>query len=97
MNPFGEGVRRCKRCRAEISGGVETCPSCNYHPKSKGLRVAMGFYLLVVLSMMGVIVLPPLGRIFVPIAGVSFLLALVVLFIAFTATPHRFGRLFLRL
>jgi len=96
MNPFGDGVRRCKRCQAEISGGVETCPSCSYRPKSKGLRVAMVFYFLVIVSMVGMMLLPPLARIFVPIAGVSFLLALVVFVVAFMATPHRFGRLFLR-
>lgn len=40
-------------------------------------------------------ILPSLGHILVPLAGISFLLSVVVFFLSFLATPYRLGSLFL--
>lgn len=93
---LGERTQRCKRCQTEIEGGPDTCPACQYNPKSKGLRVSMALYLVVVLTVMAMMFVPRIGALLIPVAAVSFVLALVILLVSFAATPHRFGRLFLR-
>lgn len=75
---------------------METCPRCQYSPKAKGLRVALGLLLLMVLAITAMMIVPQAGFILIPVAGVSFLLTFVVLVLSFAATPHRLGRLFLR-
>lgn len=97
MSLFGDARRRCKRCHNEIERGAETCPRCHYSPKEKGLRVALVLLLLMVLVVTAMMIVPQAGSILIPIAGASFLLAVVVLVLSFAATPHRLGRLFLRL
>lgn len=97
MPLFGDAGHRCKRCHYEIEAGVDTCPRCQYSPKAKGLRVALVLLLVMVLAVTAMMIVPRAGRILIPVAGVSFLLTFVVLVISFAATPHRLGRLFLRL
>jgi predicted nucleic acid-binding Zn ribbon protein len=96
--PNRSTYRYCKRCGHELDGGEEFCPSCRYNPRERGLRVVMGLILVAAVSMM-VLTLPPIpipipGRLLVLLAGLCFLLALVVLALSYVATPHRLGRLF---
>jgi predicted nucleic acid-binding Zn ribbon protein len=86
----------CKRCGSEVDTGANACPECNYNPKEKGLRVAMAFFMAVVVLMTITMLIPRFGGVFVLLAGLAFLLAFVTFFVAFFATPSRFGSLFLR-
>jgi len=86
----------CKRCGSEIDPGVTACSECSYNPKEKGLRVAMAFFMAVAVLMTLTMFVPRFGGVFVLLAGFAFLLAFVTFFVAFFATPSRFGSLFLR-
>lgn len=87
----------CKRCEHELERQRDTCPRCQYSPKNEGLRVALGFLLVVVLSVSVMMILPNLGTLLVPVAALAFLLSLVTFAVSFLATPYRLGSLFLRL
>lgn len=89
--------RHCKRCEYELEGGESICPRCQFSPRAKGLRVALALLMAVVVSMTLIMFVPGIGRLFIGIAAVSFLLSLVAFFISFLATPHRLGSIFLRL
>jgi len=87
----------CKRCGFELDGSEDTCPRCQFSPREKGLRVAMGFLLLMVILMTITMIVPQYGLWLVRFAAILFLLTLVTFFVSFLATPSRFGSLFLRL
>lgn len=97
MSVFGDDVRHCKRCEYELDGGETTCPRCQFSPREKGLRIVLGLLIVVTLSVTAMMIVPIIGPLLVRIAGLSFLLALLVFLFSFLATPHRFGSLFLRL
>ncbi|WP_218818941.1 hypothetical protein [Halorubrum vacuolatum] len=84
-----------------MEGDEEACPKCQFNPKSTGLRVAMGLFMIVVLAMSVTIVAgqlwPTLGRAMIAVSGVAFVLSVVVFFISFLVTPYRFGSVFRRL
>lgn len=95
--PFRDVDRHCKRCEYELDGGEDICPRCQFSPREKGLRVALVLLMTVAVSMTITLLAPTIGPVLVYLAVVSFLLSLVVFFVSFLATPHRFGSLFLRL
>lgn len=95
MIPTIGGVPHCKQCGYEYEGSQDACPRCQFSPRSKGLRVSLGFLLGVVVMMTAVMVLPTYGILFVRIAAIAFLFSLVTLVVSFVATPYRFGSLFL--
>lgn len=95
MSPIGDGAPHCKRCEYELQGGEETCPQCQYNPRLKGLRIAMGFLMLMVILMTITMVVPQGGVWLVRAAAVLFVLSLVTFFLSFLVTPSRFGSLFL--
>lgn len=97
MLPFRETNPRCKQCDYELDGGESICPRCQFSPRQRGLRVALGLLLAVVISMTILRILPVFGPILVRIAAIAFALSILVVFVSFFATPHRFGSLFLRL
>lgn len=94
------GLQHCKRCGYELDGGEEACPRCQFNPRLKGLRVAMGFVLgmivLMLFAMVALRTLPQFAPILVVLAGVSFALAVITFLFSLTVTPHRFGSLFHR-
>lgn len=97
MVPGSDETPYCKRCDYELSNGGDTCPKCQFSPRNRGLRVALGLLLVVVVSVSVMMVLPGIGRYLIPVAGLSFLLSILVFVVSFLATPYRFGSLFLRL
>lgn len=100
MDVSREGVTRCKRCQSTLTEAQEVCPTCDYHPKQRGLRLALGCLLIMVFAMIGaqlsLLVSPVLGLVLVGAAGVAFLASFALFFLSMVATPHRFGALFLR-
>jgi DNA-directed RNA polymerase subunit RPC12/RpoP len=84
----------CQRCGYKLEGGERTCPNCGFKPKEAGLRVAMGFLMLVVVSMTFTMLVPSLGPLLVRLAAVSFLLTFGTFVLAFVARPYRLGSLF---
>ena len=88
----------CKRCGADLDGGEETCPECGYNPRQKGIKLAMGFFLLFVISMSLIIVLlkiaPGVTPYILIFAMGFFALAMVTYFVSLLATPYRLGGLF---
>jgi len=97
MTPFGNETPYCKRCDYELANGRDTCPKCQFSPRNRGLRVALGLLMVVVLGVSVMMVLPSVGRYLVPVVAVSFLLSVLAFVVSFVATPYRFGSLFLRL
>lgn len=97
MRPFGGGIPHCKRCGYELDGSEDTCPRCQFSPREKGLRVSLGFLLIVVITMTVLMFLPQHASVLIQFAGLSFLLSLAALVVSFLATPYRLGWLFLRL
>lgn len=97
MIPLGNETPYCKRCDYELPRGKDTCPRCQYSPKNRGLRIALGLLLVVVVAMSVAMFLPGFGRVLIAVAGLAFLLSFLVFFISFLATPYRLGSLFLRL
>lgn len=95
MIPFTDGLPHCKRCGYEVESGRDTCPRCQFSPRLKGLRVALALLMGVVGLMTAVVLLPVLSLLFVQLAGVAFLLALLTFTISFLATPYRFASPFL--
>lgn len=97
--PLSRNIQYCKRCRAEYTGAQRTCPHCSFNPKQRGLRVSLGCFLIFILAMTGaqlsMAIYPPIGGYLLPVAGLGLVLAVVILGLAFLATPHRLGRLFL--
>ena len=71
-----------------MDGGPDTCPRCQYCPKQRGLRVALGFLLVAIVLMTLLFVAPVIGPLLVRLAGLAFLLAVLILFISFIATPN---------
>jgi len=86
MLPTGGGQPHCKQCGCELDGGESICPRCQFSPRQRGLRVALGLVLVMVVSMSIVMVLPSIARPLIGVAGLSFV-----------ATPSRLGSVFLRL
>jgi len=88
----------CKRCGCELDGGEEACPRCRFNPKQKGLRLASGLLmamvLLVSLAMLSSFLVPGVGGPMLVLAALSFVLAAVTFFVSFAATPYRLGGLF---
>lgn len=97
MALIGDGNPQCERCEYDLEGGEDTCPRCQFSPREKGLRVAMAFFMGMVVLMTITTVVPQYGLWMVRVAVVLFILALVTLLFSFLATPSRFGSLFLRL
>lgn len=95
MSLISGGAPNCKRCGYEVESGRDTCPSCHFNPKSKGLKVALLLLMCVIILMTAVLLLPFLSLLFVQLAGIAFVLSLLVFAISFVATPYRFGSLFL--
>lgn len=94
LRPDGQPV--CKRCGYELDdANADTCPKCQFSPREKGLRVALSFLLVMIISMTILMVLPTIGSVLLPVALVSFALAFVTFIISFLATPSRLGSLFL--
>jgi len=89
----------CKKCEYDLDGNLnrDTCPRCQYSPKNKGLRVSLSFVLVMIVVMTVLMFVPSVGTFLLPIAALSFLLAVLTLFVSFLATPYRLGSLFLRL
>jgi hypothetical protein len=96
MVSIRSGMRQCSQCGSELESGTTTCPQCGFQPKEKGLRVALGLLMIVVLSVTVTMFVPGIGPLLVRVAALSFLLCTVVFFVSMFATPYRFGRLFLR-
>lgn len=96
----GKGTRApyCKRCGYEIESGKERCPECGYNPRQKGLKLAMGFFLLFVITMTLIILLlqfaPGVTSSLLLLAMLFFALAMLTYFISLLATPYRLGGLF---
>ena len=88
----------CKHCGSDLDGGQEQCPECGYNPRQKGLKLAMGFFLLFVISMSLIIVLlqfaPGVTSYLLLLAMLFFALAMSTYFISLLATPYRLGGLF---
>jgi predicted nucleic acid-binding Zn ribbon protein len=97
MLPIGAKNPHCKQCGYELDGGESVCPRCQYSPRQRGLRVALGLLGGVVVCMSLVMVLPGIGPLLVRLAALGFALSFVMFFVSFLATPHRLGSLFLRL
>jgi len=97
MLPIGGGQPHCKQCGYEIDGGETICPRCQYSPRQRGLRVALGLLLVLVVSMSILMVVPSFAGLLLGLAALSFVLAFLVVVVSFVATPHRLGSLFLRL
>jgi predicted nucleic acid-binding Zn ribbon protein len=97
MLPIGGGQPHCKQCGYEINRGESICPQCQYSPRQRGLRVSLWLLMIVVIAISVLMVVPSIGRVVVAVAGLSFALAFVMLFVSFLATPYRLGSLFLRL
>lgn len=99
MYPFG-GVPHCKRCGFELDGDEEACPRCQFNPRLKGLRVSLGFLMLVVLSMTALMLLAPFWTGPAPylfnIAALAFVLSFLTFLVSFLATPYRLGSIFTR-
>lgn len=95
MSSIIGGGQECKRCGHDVESGRDTCPNCHFNPKSKGLRVALALLMAVIVLMTAVLLLPFLSLLFVQLAGVAFVLALLVFVVSFMSTPYRFGSLFL--
>lgn len=96
MGLFDDETPYCKRCEYELTDGRDTCPRCQFSPRNRGLRVALGFLLVVVVAMSVLMVAPGVATVLVPVAGVAFLLAVLTFAVSFLATPYRLGSLFLR-
>jgi len=96
MGLFDDETPYCRRCEYELQGRRDTCPRCQFSPKNRGLRVALGFLLVVVVAMSVAMFVPGLGRILLVVAGLSFLSCVVSFAVSFVATPYRLGSLFLR-
>ena len=100
MVPFTGGVPHCNRCGCELEGAEEGCPRCGFNPRQMGLRVSMGFLLIVVCSMTAIVLSIPIWTGLAPLltglAAVSFGLAVVTFLVSFFATPSRLGFLFAR-
>lgn len=98
MGLLSGGLPHCKQCGYELEGGEEECPRCGFNPKMKGLRVSLGFLLVVVvsvtLSMFAPTVFPASGPVLVAAAAIAFPISVVTLFVSFIVTPYRFGRPF---
>lgn len=88
--------RQCTRCGFELTERRSSCPQCQFNPRSKGLRLALVFLLIVVVAISLVVFLPRLGILLVRIAAVSFLLSFILLLVSFLATPYRLGAIFAR-
>jgi predicted nucleic acid-binding Zn ribbon protein len=84
----------CHRCGHGLERGDVTCSNCGFRPKEKGLRIAMSFLFLVVLSMTATMIVP--SPLFVLLAAISFLLTICMFVLSFVARPYRFGSLFVR-
>jgi len=94
--PFIDGKPCCERCGHELDdGSVTACPSCQFSPRQKGLRVALIFVMGVVVSMTLLMLSPSAASILLPAAALSFVAAFAVFFLSFLATPSRLGSLFL--
>lgn len=96
MIPTTRDQPHCKRCDFELDPGKETCPECHYNPREKGIRLSMGFLLIVVVAMTITMLAPGFGPVLIVIAGLAFVLSFATFLLSFLVTPHRLGRLFLR-
>ena len=92
------GLLYCSNCGGELNRGEQICPRCRFNPRDKGIRVANWLLAVVVASVLlaigSVYVLPALGGYLLVLAGVSFVSSVIVLLLAFVATPYRLGWLF---
>ena len=95
MGFFGEGLPHCKRCGREIGGDEQVCPHCRFNPRDKGLQVSLWLFVVVVSLIILMMLFPVYGPPLIRIAAVAFALTILSFFVAFLATPYRFGRLFL--
>jgi len=100
MSPLRGGVPHCKQCGYELEGNEEECPRCGFNPRLKGLRVSMGLFMVVVLSMTALTLLGPVwigpAPFLIWLALVAFSLSAVTFLVAFLATPYRLGGVFTR-
>lgn len=100
MCPFTGGMPYCKRCGFGLEGDEEGCPDCGFNPRQMGLRVSMGFLMVVAVSMTGVMLTAPfwtgLAPLLLGLAAVSFGLSVVTFVVSFLATPYRLGSFFAR-
>lgn len=99
MRPGTGASPRCERCGYELEGDEAGCPGCGFNPRQIGLRVSMGFLLIVVCSMTALSIPPLTGLapVLLALAAVSFGLAVATFAVSFLATPSRLGFLFVRL
>lgn len=97
MGLFDDETPFCRRCEYEMDRQRDTCPRCQYSPKNKGLRVSLGFILVIVVSMTVLMFVPSVGSVLLPVTALAFLFAVLTLVVSFLATPDRLGSLFLRL
>lgn len=85
----------CKRCKRELEGDEQACPSCDYAPKQQGLRIATGALLVVVtsiiLAQLSLLTAPGAGIYFVLLGGIAFVFAFFMFCFAMIVTPYRFG------
>lgn len=93
-------LKLCQRCGFELEGGEESCPSCNFAPKSKGLKVS-GYVLLIVpiLWIVGILLMPvdsSFTSTLMLVSLVVFFIAALMYIVSMVARPHRLGGLFLR-
>lgn len=100
MRPITGGTPRCERCQCELEGDELGCPSCGFNPRQIGLRISMGFLMIVVCSMTAIVLSIPvwtgLAPALVGLAAVSFGLSVATFVISFLATPSRLGFVFTR-
>ncbi|AGB37240.1 hypothetical protein [Natronococcus occultus] len=99
MRPSTGGSPRCERCGYELEGSEEGCPGCGFNPRQTGIRVSLGFLLVVVCSMtvLSIPVLAGLAPILLAVAAVSFGLAVATFVLSVLATPARIGAVLARL
>lgn len=101
MSRFRAKNPYCVRCREPIEGTEESCPACSFSPKDRGMRIAIYCFATVIVGMSIATILlgvyPQVALLAMLLSGLAFVVTVVVMLIAFAATPHRFGRLFLHL
>lgn len=92
------GHPHCKRCGTELVEVPEMCPHCGFHPRDKGLKVAIWALIVVVVFVSIALVSSPftpnITRLMLGIAGSGFIVSVTGFVLALLANPYRLGGLF---
>ena len=86
------------RCGIELEEVPEVCPDCGFHPRDKGLKMTMYAMIGVMLLFLAATLLmhqwPVIAGGLLQLAGLGFLIAVILLVLAFASNPYRLGWLF---